>query len=365
MQTERIRRLLEVLIAPAHAADLNVAEWSDLLREARRCDLMAWLGCRLADSVPAEMLPDKVPEHLEAAQAVAGHFERTVRWEVNRITHALRSLDCQVVLLKGAAYVCSDLALARGRRASDIDILVPKTRLSEVETALTAHGWAFLTDDEYDDRYYRAWMHELPPLRHTARGTVVDVHHAILPPTGRVHPDSQLLLDAARPLPGTPLFVLAPEDMVLHSAAHLFQDGDLAGGLRDLLDLDGLLRHFGGTEPGFWERLVPRAKELQLTRPLFYALRSSARLLRTPTPGDVLAAAETGRPSWPVLRLMDALIVRGLLPSRRDGSSWSEETARLLLYMRSHWLRMPAPLLARHLLHKAIRRWSQKSADEN
>jgi hypothetical protein len=36
--------------------------------------------------------------------------------------------------------------------------------------------------------------------------------------------------------------------MVLHSATHLFYDGELNHGLRDLVDLDDLLRHFSGAD---------------------------------------------------------------------------------------------------------------------
>ena len=64
---------------------------------------------------------------------------------------------------------------------------------------------------------------------------------------------------------GGPFRIFAPEALVLHSAAHLFQDGDFAGGLRDLIDQDDLLRHFG-SQPGFWNRLVARANELELRR---------------------------------------------------------------------------------------------------
>ena len=37
----------------------------------------------------------------------------------------------------------------------------------------------------YDQRYYREWMHELPPLLHVRRQTALDVHHAIAPETAR------------------------------------------------------------------------------------------------------------------------------------------------------------------------------------
>lgn len=87
--------------------------------------------------------------------------------------------------------------------------------------ALIYRGWAPLKRDRYDQRYYRRWMHELPPLEHVRRQTVIDVHHNILPRTARHVPDARLLLAAARPLPGYPaLAVPAPVHLVLHCASH-------------------------------------------------------------------------------------------------------------------------------------------------
>ena len=57
------------------------------------------------------------------------------------------------------------------------------------------------------------------------------------------------------------LRVLAPVDMVLHSATHLFCNEDVGNGLRDLVDLDSLLRDFA-LEPRFWPGLTARAAEL-------------------------------------------------------------------------------------------------------
>ena len=34
-------------------------------------------------------------------------------------------------------------------------------------------GWATTHHSPYDQRYYRTWMHELPPLRHAVRGSIL------------------------------------------------------------------------------------------------------------------------------------------------------------------------------------------------
>jgi hypothetical protein len=215
-------------------------------------------------------------------------------------------------------------------------------------------GWAGTMLDEYDQRYYRQWMHELPPMQHMRRQSMLDVHHAILPATAAVRPDPAKLRAAARSVPGAPgVQVLAPADMVLHSAVHLFYDGEFDKGLRDLFDIHRLLQHFAAT-PGFWDELPRRARELELARPLFYALRYAQRLLGTEVPAATLAAADGARPNRLLLALMDALFGRALLPVHASCADRLSRGARFLLYIRGNWLRMPPLLLTRHLFHKAF-----------
>lgn len=339
---------------PESMAAFSLGDWDLLVRQARHAQLLARICVILADRGLLQRVPEQPRTHLEAAKVVSDKQDRAVRWEMNRIRHALERLGIPIILLKGAAYVMAGLPPARGRLFSDIDILVPKQKLAEVEAALMLHGWAATHHDAYDQRYYRTWMHELPPMRHLKRQTVIDVHHSILPETARLHPDPAKLREAAIPLEGQPnLLVFAPADMVLHSATHLFHDGELEHGLRDLADLDGLLRHFGRTE-SFWPDLVQRARELELSRPLFYALRYVTATLGTPVPGDIMQAAAAGRPARVLLALMDALFIRTLAPDHPSCRDRFTVPARWLLYVRAHWLRMPPFLLVHHLLHKAL-----------
>ncbi|MHC4549239.1 MAG: nucleotidyltransferase domain-containing protein [Planctomycetota bacterium] len=354
--------LLETLRDPGSMARLDPRAWDVLLRQARHERVHARLALQAERLGLIDRLPDPVTPHLRAYGTVGRSHERAVRWEVDRIAHALASLEVPVVLLKGAAYVMTDLPAAEGRLTGDVDIMVAKETLPAVEAALLAHGWEAVKQDDYDQAYYRKWMHELPPLRHRDRHATIDVHHTILPESGRLHPDAAAMLRAARPLaPGSPVHVLLPTDMVLHSAAHLFQDGDFTGGLRDCVDLDDLLRHFGA-QPGFWEGLVPRARALDLGRPCFYMLHFVPRLLATPVPAPVREAAQASRPSRAVLRLMDRLGTAVLTPEHPDQRRFRAGVARWCLYVRSHWLRMPPLLLARHLFIKSLRRlWPRRA----
>jgi hypothetical protein len=346
--------LVRVLRAPGMMAQLPTDGWELLLRQAAAANLVASLYCLAEQERLMAQLPEAPRRHLEWAGVMATRHRQAVRFEVRQIHAALARAGVPLILLKGAAYVMAGLPAAAGRLFSDVDILVPKARLAEVESALMLHGWGSTHHDPYDQRYYRQWMHELPPMEHIRRRTVIDVHHAILPETAGARPDPDSLRACAVAAGDEPgLSVLAPADMVLHSAVHLFSDGEYHHGLRDLLDIHRLLLHFGPT-PGFWDALAPRARALELQRPLFYALRYSARLLGTPVPAAVMAAAAAGRPNRLLLALMDQLFGRALLPAHPSCADALSGLAGALLYIRGNWLRMPPLLLARHLLHKAV-----------
>ncbi|GAB3370149.1 nucleotidyltransferase domain-containing protein [Massilia agri] len=346
--------LLAVLRQPQRLAALAPADWDLLLRQAVAARLAFTLYLLASEHGLLDAVPARPRAHLEWAAVSGRRHHQAAQFEARQIADALARTGIPLILLKGSAYLMAGLPASRGRLFSDIDILVPQSRLDEVEAALMLAGWKVTSLDAYDQRYYRTWMHELPPMQHMQRGNTIDVHHAILPLTARVRPDPEKLRAAAVALPGHPGWhMLAPVDMVLHSATHLFHDGEFDKGLRDLFDIHRLLQHFGAV-PGFWDTLPARACELQLARPLFYALRYSGRLFGTAVPPQVVAAAGRGRPNPVLLRLMDALFERALQPDHESCADRFTACARFALYVRGNWLRMPPLMLAQHLFHKAF-----------
>lgn len=343
--------LAATLRAPDRIARFSLAEWDLLIRQARQSGLLARLYRQFADSDLLAALPHPVRWHFEAADTLAQKQQIAVRWEVEQIRDALAGLGFPLIVLKGAAYVVAGLPAARGRLFNDIDILVPRELLNQTEAALMLAGWHASGLSAYDERYYRRWMHEIPPMQHVHRATVIDVHHAILPETARYFPDPEKLRRTIEPAAGLPgVFVLSAVDRILHSAAHLFHDGELPHGLRDLSDLDLLLRQ-AAAAPGFWPQLLKRAADLQLERSLFYALRYTQHFLDTPVPQDALRHAA---PAAGLLKLMDAVFSRALAPIHASCDDRYSGLARQAAYIRAHWLRMPAHLLLPHLLHKAF-----------
>ncbi len=349
--------LSELIQVPGRVGELSEADWDVLIPQARISSLLAALKVEFQRAACETQVPPQVMLHLDASWAVYLKQQQNLRYEVLRLQEALDELGLPLILLKGAAYAMAGLPLAEGRLISDVDILVPKQRLTEVEEVLHRHGWSPGDIHPYNNRYYREWMHELPPMEHVERHSTVDVHHTILPPTTASQIDADgLWQDRVEVAPG--VAVLSPVDQVIHSAVHLFHEGEFGHGLRDLRDLDQLLRiYLARRGPTLFDDLLSRASDMAVEVALFYALRYSSWYLGTPVPGAVLQRLHTQLPGRWRQCLVDALFRRAFRPRHSSSKLAFNETALFLLYVRAHYLRMPLRYLIPHLARKAWMAW--------
>lgn len=343
--------LVDALGDPATTCGLNANGWTALIAMARAEQLIG----TLAERLKSESLPAKVAEILTEARINADYQRRSALWEAECAARALAGYPGKVVLLKGTAYVAAGLTAGEGRHIGDLDIMVAREDLPQVEVLLLSKGgWEWVKEDPYDDAYYRDHMHELPPLIHKERDRMIDVHHTILPLTAKPKPDAEALRGhaIACPLnangeafggqsidspPNASLFILSPTDMVIHCAAHLIADGDLAGGLRNLWDFHCLTKQFANADSDFWPQLSARAARHQLLPAVQRAARLSHRLFGTAIPQ-----------TWDRNKLADAYFNRRLT-ARDEWGRPIRKATRLAFYIRSHWMRMPPLMLARHL----------------
>lgn len=345
--------LSQLLVRSGTAPELSLEEWEIILGQARQSRLLGRLAQHFQSQGWLATVAQQPRHYLEGALRLIERQHHEVRWEVQCIRRALKGVPTPIVMLKGAAYFVAGLPPRDGRLFSDIDIMVRRDSLSEVEGALLRSGWVSEERDVYNQRYYRQWMHEIPPLRHVQRNTVIDVHHTITPPTSRYKVDGALLLEHIKAIDaGGDLFVLEPPDMVLHSAVHLFQEGEFGHGLRDLLDLKDLMEHFS-TLPDFWPQLFERATQLDLEIPLFHALFHIQRLFNFTLPLQFEGSIARIAPIAPARVAMAWLLKLALQPDHPTCDTRWTGLARWLLYVRSHFLRMPLYLVVPHLARKA------------
>jgi Uncharacterised nucleotidyltransferase len=359
MRTDR-QKVLQILRDPAVLVTLAVPALDLALRQLRRLRLLARVAERLhAQDLVGQFSPC-VRDQMESARITAASQARAARWELKQLERVLEpGPQRPVVALKGGAYLLLDLPFTLGRILSDVDLLVPEQQLAQTEQRLREFGWEMVDLNDYDQRFYREWSHEIPPLRHVERELEVDLHHNVLPRTSRLKPQSALLLQSARLLPHGTLSVLAPADMVLHAMTHLFYSSEQDDALRELVDIDAMLRYFSAIEPEFWQQFPLRAHALDLARPASYALHFAMRWFDTPIPQAVLTAIKPAAAPAFARWLMDKLVPSALFAPHPDRRELAARIARNMLLARSHWIRMPPLLLARHLAVKSVRRWRE------
>lgn len=330
-----LRTFVDLLAGRRDAAALAPRDWDGVIGVARSEAMLATLACRLEQAD----LPPPVAALFADQRAAAEVATRQALWEAEMARRALKGQRIEFVLLKGTAYAAAGLSCSAGRQIGDLDILVLRSDIGRAENELLEAGWEWVKSDPYDDAYYRDHMHELPPLIHKARDRMIDVHHTILPQTHRITPDALALMSDAVTTAGGDA-VLCPADMACHCAAHMLADGDLQGGLRNLWDFHCLTRDFAAADPGFWGQLDERAD----MHGLRVAVHRAARLARDLYGSDLPSG-------WDRNDTSDIWYRRRLL-ARDD---WGRSTGFVLqqaFYIRSHWLRMPPAMLARHLWTK-------------
>lgn len=342
-------RFIAALDDPRPALDWGLPQWQFAVHQARRLRLLA----RLAQALDAQGLLPHVPElprrHLQAEIHLSRWRTTALQWTVERVGECLAPLGAPCLLLKGAAYLAQGLPNAPGRLPSDLDIMLPREHLQRAVELLQQAGWQELALDEHDRRYYVEWSHELPPMHHPVLSLELDVHHNILPTTRRIGVDAERLFAASRPLGGGPWSVLAPEDQVLHCAAHLFFDAEPRDRVRDLVDFVVLLRHFG-LAAGFDAALVGRATQLGLLEPLSLALHFGAEWLDLAL-STTLRRAQASGPRLPIVR---ALMRRLILPGPPgEPPPPGQGLAAVLIKARYQLDRLPLRQLVAHALRRA------------
>lgn len=324
--------------------ELSLVEWGMLIPLLRQHQMLARFALRF--DLLSKPLPEYAKRHITNACRIAEKQLGQVQYEADYIRSIVKPGQ-QVVFLKGAAYsLAGPIQAGLGRTYSDIDVLVAKDQLADIEFNLLLHGYIGDELDPYDDMYYRRWAHEIPPLQHAERGTVLDVHHQLLPPISGRAPDLTPFWHNIRPTPQGH-WVLGPAAMYLHSTIHLFCNEEIKHGWRDITDLALLAEEFDSAE--FWQDLIQLAQTSGFKAELWMSFDQFERSSMYKLPAIARKWYLSYRPTWLERWLWRATYARLLSPSK---PAWCW---RALLAIRGHWQKMPLPILIKHCLMKLYR----------
>nr|WP_136251711.1 nucleotidyltransferase family protein [Ningiella ruwaisensis] len=341
--------LVTLFLRPESVLDYSPSRLSKAIIVLREQRVLGRYCYRFEQAGVLEKLDERAQRHLNNAMQVALRQKEQVFTEVENLIKTLKSSAEYVIFLKGTAYTMCGASIGEGRIYSDIDLLVPKGDLTNCEQRLAIAGWISQAVNDYDDNYYRKWAHEIPPMAHGQTGTVIDVHHNIVPVISKASPNIQLLTQYKEEIAPN-IFVLNAPAQLVHAAIHLFRNEDYRASFRDLTDLYLMMEN---QPDDFFEQAIYIASEIGFKKELALALRYVHQLLCLPLPAKALALAQS---QTNIKQSVNDWIFSSVLLPQHDLIEQSHTPLKhTLAMMRGHFLKMPLHILIYHLTVKSCR----------
>lgn len=175
-----------------------------------------------------DQLPPSVVDYLEAVYVLNLEKNLFCEEQLGELISDLNGIEVTPVLLKGAAMLAGGLYPTSGERIiTDLDILIPEERLSEVLARMLALGYQStegtidLAEVALNELSHR---HHYPALVHRDRPVSIELH--VQPVVSRYRPllATEDVLCGARKaaLPGGECFLPDPTKMIIHNVVHAF-----------------------------------------------------------------------------------------------------------------------------------------------
>lgn len=358
------KKIIELFHTPSSCIALTAAEWSQFIFILRSASLLARFYYLAHQHECYDDFPDKVKHHLHSSYIKAERQAKQAQFEAFEMNNNLSEINVKPIFLKGVAYTLLNSTASHGRIYSDMDILVPREQLQNIERKLSLYGWFGKEVDDYDQKYYRQWAHEIPPMQQSSRGTVADIHHNLLPPiSGRAPKIEIFTINLFKTEDG--FYVLNKPSMVMHSIIHLFFNEEYSNGFRDLSDLDLMFKEEIDNE-NFWCELLTLSQNGNFETELFYAIRYCQKIFKTDFSDNFMESLS--KPKGPRLKLADFIFTRVLLPQHPSCSDRFSGIANIIASIRGHMLKMPIHILIYHSVHKlldSIKEMNQKDNSIN
>nr|WP_297347995.1 nucleotidyltransferase family protein [uncultured Glaciecola sp.] len=339
---------LAMLTQKKSITDLEPEELDSLLRATIAAHMHGVLA-NTVDKTLSLLLPLPLSRHFASIHTFSLAQKNQVVASANLLSAQLSSAGIPVLLLKGAAYILSNKPNAQGRLISDIDILVQREALAMVESTLQKNGWRAKSLNDYDEKYYREWSHELPPYIHSETGVILDIHHNLIPlSSGKTINIAQI--EATKVVVGNNLYIPSDAYLILHSAIHLLLNDDTEKGLRDCFDLHSLIQGYLASETLDSLRVIFIEANCETEFSILIHLLN--RIFNNEYSEIVLNGVH--RLSWHDQVLVNSLY-RTICPRTDYLLDNKSALARQHVYMHGHLSKMPFLLFIQHICYKGYR----------
>jgi len=275
---------LEALERKAQAlAAYTPADWESVMSAAELRGVQPLLAWRLSHGAEKLSLPQNCQEELQRSLLNCAGRNIQRFHGLDAILARMAEIHTPVILLKGAHLAKFVYPHPGARPMGDLDLLIPQDRLDRAHQVLTSMGYT--AKRNFSIQWEMKMHHHLPPYH--LDNEIVELHWTIASPSSTLTIDLEGLWRRARPAPGRnpSVWLLSPEDLLLHLCLHLLQD-EFFGGVRRIYDIAQALDFYQAELD--WETLAARARQWGSAKGLFLILYLAAKLFNAPLPSGYL-----------------------------------------------------------------------------
>jgi hypothetical protein len=269
------------------------SDWERLIQCAKTQGVAPLLYWAFTKAELLKEIPAESQKALRLAYAAVQIENKAITRELHLLAERFEQANLPLVALKGACFaltIYDDLAL---RPMTDLDVLVPASRLKESVEIAKSLG--------YQENYPEAspglrdlLNHEISLTKSDTQAIVLELHHKLIAnKLFRFSAPMDWFWEQTEPLPrqaGTSqasLLMLTPTAQLLYSAAHLaLQHGSRLASLRWYYDLDLLVRRYTGRID--WGLLILQARRFEWGSAVYAACSEAQSYFETPLPEQVM-----------------------------------------------------------------------------
>ncbi len=283
-------------------------DWRRVGELAEREKLLPVLWNRLRTH--ATSLPTEEAERIRRQAAVIEFRMAVAETVLEAVLRRLAAARIRVMLLKGAALATTVYDSFAARPMGDLDILVPPEDVARAWQSMVEAGWR--KEFEGGETFYEGHHHLAALVDPKGLGIILEIHRAILPPSGPfLFDETELWRDAAPvSLGSTEAWVPSRQHQLLHLCAHFAWSNMLSTGLgRTVRDVAALLEADGMD----WDAFVALAQRTRAGTCAFWTLAMTRALAQAQVPTTVLERLRPRQPEALTNALHRALIASALL----------------------------------------------------
>ena len=258
-------------------------------------DAIAWQTAQSnrVESIVAHALMDalgkaNVPAHWCQAHDETHHRISAYLAELDRVAARLAEESIPLVALKNGGIARGLYPCPGCCPMGDLDVLVERRHFQAAHNLLIDEGYSYIARNVMEKAYHRLLPDDIP----------LWLELLWRPVEGRwIRPDqeppTEELMARSKPIPGTAVRLLAPEDNLLQVALHTAKHSYVrAPGFRLHLDVERIVRY----QEIDWDLFLSRVRALQVKTPVYFSLAIPKALFGTPIPDKVVRALAP--PRW-------------------------------------------------------------------